>query len=71
MTQMVVTKDNIEIKLSDKIKKILKTKKWTQSRLALFLKISPARLNTYYKDRNQPAVDWLAEQIDQLYQECL
>lgn len=58
------------IKLSDKIKKILKTKRWTQSRLAGFLKISPARLNTYYKDKNSPAVDWLLESIEKLYQEC-
>lgn len=61
----------MEVKLSDKIKKILKTKKWTQSRLARDLKISTARLNNYYRDKNQPVVDWLTEAIERLYQECV
>ena len=56
--------------ISDKIKKILKTKKWTQTRLAAELKISPARLNTYYLDKNDPVADWVIESIDKLYKEC-
>ncbi len=56
--------------ISDKIKKILKTKKWTQTRLASELKISPARLNTYYLDKNDPSADWVIDSIDKLHKEC-
>ncbi len=58
-------------RLSDKIKKILKTKKWTQVRLAKHLKISAPRLNNYYKNKNLPTSDWLIESIEKIYQECL
>lgn len=60
-----------EVTLSDKLKIIMKKKKWTQTRLALALSVSPQRLNTYYNNKNAPTVDWLKESIEKLYQECL
>lgn len=56
--------------IPDKIKKILRTKKWTQVRLAKELNISPSRLNHYYHELNTPVADWVIDKIDKLYKEC-
>lgn len=57
--------------LSDKIKIILKTKKWTQVRLAKELDISPSRLNNYFNDKNDTTAIWLKDSIDKIYKECI
>lgn len=57
--------------LSDKIKYILKRKKWTQLRMSQEIGISAPRLNKYYHDRNNPVADWVVEAINELYNKTL
>lgn len=56
--------------ISDKIKKILKKKHWTQCRLAKELKINPSRLNNWLHDKNSPQAEWLEDKINDLFLEC-
>ena len=58
------------ITMPDKIKFILERKRWTQSRLAKYLKISPQRLNVYYHEKNHPVAEWVKTAIDELYEKC-
>ena len=53
--------------MPEKIKFILKQKRWTQARLSKYLKISPQRLNVYYHEKNHPVAEWVKTSIDELY----
>lgn len=54
--------------MSEKIKKILKAKKWTQTRLAKHIGISAQRLNNYIHSKvNHPSQDWITDKIEDMY----
>ena len=53
--------------MRDKIKKILKAKKWTQTRLAKHIGISVQRLNNYIHEKSKPNQDWITDKIEEMY----
>ncbi len=56
--------------LSEKLKIILKYRRWTQTRLAKYLGISPPRINNWLHNKNKPNAEWLTDRIDKLFNEC-
>lgn len=59
------------MRLTDKIKKILKVKKWRQKRLAEELGVSAQRLNHWLQKGTFPDEQWIIDKIDSLYYECI
>ena len=53
--------------MKDKIKQILKAKKWTQTRLAKYIGISVQRLNNWLHKPYTPGEEWIEEKINQMY----
>lgn len=68
---MHVEKFKEEKMISRKIKEILQTKKWRQKRLAQHLGVSPSRLCYWYHGMTEPKEDWIVQEINKLYEECI
>lgn len=57
--------------ISRKIKVILQTKKWRQVRLAKHLGINPPRLCYWLHGMTEPKEEWIIQEINKLYEECI
>ncbi len=56
--------------LEEKLRQILKKKRWTQNRLAKHIGVIPSRLNNWLHGKSHPNAEWLTDKIDALYSEC-
>lgn len=53
--------------MKEKIKEILKSKKWTQTRLAKHIGISVQRLNNWIHNKCSPGEEWISEKINTMH----